>query len=283
MSRRSFGFAAGAAAGVAAAYWTFMSPYAQLIGHFPYRSRTERPVVALTFDDGPNEPYTSQIADYLGGKGIRATFFQVGRAVRAHPDVTARLARAGHVIGHHSDTHQFTRYLHRDSLREELAAGLTTFAEVGLHPALYRPPWLLRIPALFPLLREHGLQPVSGAFCHPLEVLQPSGRRIARGALARARPGAIVIFHDGFDGHPGNRAETVHAVRIVVETLERRGYGFATVDDLLGVPAYNHPGRSGGALLRWPRPTNTGRVLRPVGHAVADRFRHHRPTALWRT
>src|SRR3954453_19700162 len=105
-----------------------MSPYAQLLGPFPHRSRTGRPEVALTFEDGPNEPYTSQIADYLGGKGIRATFFQVGRAVRAHPDVTARLARAGHVIGHHSDTHQFTRYLHRDSLREELAAGLTTFA-----------------------------------------------------------------------------------------------------------------------------------------------------------
>jgi peptidoglycan/xylan/chitin deacetylase (PgdA/CDA1 family) len=240
MSRRSLGFGvgAGAAAGVGAAYWTFMSPYAQLLGPFPYRSRTERPVVALSFDDGPNEPYTSHLADYLDGKGIRATFFQVGRAVRAHPDVTTRLARQGHVIGHHSDTHQFTRFLRRDTLREEVIAGLATFAELGLHPALYRPPWLLRTPALFPLLREHGLRPVSGAFCHPLEVLQPSGPLIARGAIARARPGAIVIFHDGFDGHPGNRAETVQAVRIVVETLERRGYQFTTVDDLLGLPAY---------------------------------------------
>jgi hypothetical protein len=69
-----------------------------------------------------------------------------------------------------------------------------------------------------------------------------------------------VIFHDGFDGHPGNRAQTVHAVKIAVETLERRGYRFTTVDDLLGVPAYNHPGRSGGALRRSARPTTTGRA-----------------------
>ena len=226
------------AVGAAAGYWTFMSPYAQLLGQFPYRARTGRRVVALTFDDGPNEPYTGQIADYLGSQGIRGTFFQVGRAVRAHPEVTRGLVRAGHVVGHHSDTHRFSRCLSRDSLEEELVSGLATFAELGLHPALYRPPWLLRVPALFPLLRAHGLRPVSGSFCHPLEVAQIDAHRIARAAVAQARPGAIMIFHDGHDGHAGDRAQTVRAVRLVVEGLRRRGYGFVPVDELLGVPAY---------------------------------------------
>jgi peptidoglycan/xylan/chitin deacetylase (PgdA/CDA1 family) len=227
-----------AAAGLGAGYWTCMSPYAQLLGTFPFRARVDRSVVALTFDDGPNEPYTSQIADLLESRNIRATFFQVGKAVRAHPEVTTRLVRAGHVIGHHSDTHRFTRCLRRDTLRQELAAGTAAFAELGLYPALYRPPWLLRVPALFPLLREFGLRPVSGTFCHPLEVLQPPGRRIARAAVGQARPGSILIFHDGFDGHPGDRAQTVSAVEIAVDALQRRGYAFCTVDELLGVPAY---------------------------------------------
>jgi peptidoglycan-N-acetylglucosamine deacetylase len=56
--------------------------------------------------------------------------------------------------------------------------------------------------------------------------------------LAKARPGSIVIFHDGYDGHAGNRASTVAAARIVVDKLSKQGYQFVTVDELLGIPAY---------------------------------------------
>jgi peptidoglycan-N-acetylglucosamine deacetylase len=56
--------------------------------------------------------------------------------------------------------------------------------------------------------------------------------------LAKARPGSILIFHDGVDARGGHRANTVAAVRIVITELTRRGYRFVTVDDLLGIPAY---------------------------------------------
>ncbi|MGZ0153532.1 polysaccharide deacetylase family protein [Kribbella sp. WER1] len=230
---------AGVAAGVGAAYWLMMSPYSQLFGPFPYRGRGGARTVALTFDDGPNEPYTSQLVDYLDGEGITATFFQVGRAVQRYPEVTARLAEAGHVIGLHGYTHDFTQYLRRDTLADELERGLDAFAEVGIRPALYRPPWLLRIPALHGLARQHGLQLVSGEFCHPLEVAQPSPERIARLAVRVTRPGSMLIFHDGRDGKGGPRAATVESVKLVVEGLRAKGYTFTTVDHLLGVPAYH--------------------------------------------
>ena len=233
--RRIAGLAAGT---VAAAYWLMMSPYSQTLGAFPYRGPTGRRVVALTFDDGPNEPHTSRLADYLDAEGIPATFFQVGRAVLRFPEVTARLASAGHVIGLHGYTHDFTRYLRRSTLAEDLEKGMDAFAQVGIRPALYRPPWLLRIPALPGLLNHHGLQVVSGEFCHPLEVAQPSPERIARQALRGARPGSIIIFHDGRDGKGGNRAATVDAVKLLVDRLREQGYDFTTVDHLLGVPAY---------------------------------------------
>jgi peptidoglycan-N-acetylglucosamine deacetylase len=60
--------------------------------------------------------------------------------------------------------------------------------------------------------------------------------------LAKVRPGSIVIFHDGYDGHDGNRASTVTAAKIVVDQLRRDGFGFVTVDELLAVPAYQHDG-----------------------------------------
>ena len=237
--RRAAGLTAGSVAALGAwSYWLCMSPYSQALGPFPYRGAANGKIVALTFDDGPNEPYTSRIADFLNERGIKATFFQVGRAVDRHPEVTTRLATAGHVIGHHGYTHDFTRYLRPRTLAEDVERGTDAFTRRGIRPALYRPPWLLRIPALPRILRAHQLQVVSGQFCHVLEVFQPSPSRIARRALAKARPGAILIFHDGFDGHHGYRGSTVEAVKIVVDRLREQGYSFVTIDELLAVPAY---------------------------------------------
>jgi peptidoglycan-N-acetylglucosamine deacetylase len=227
---------AGAAAG--AGYWFCMSSYSQALGPFPYRGAPAGKAVALTFDDGPNEPYTSQIADILAERQIRATFFQVGRAVLRYQDVSRRLLADGHVIGNHSFTHEFTNCLSPRTVAHEVRMGQAALATIGLRPALYRPPWLLRVPALRGVLTQHGLRPVSGEFCHPLEVFQPRARLIADGVLAKARPGAIVIFHDGYDGHEGDRASTVAAARIVVDKLSAQGYRFVTVDELLGIPAY---------------------------------------------
>jgi peptidoglycan-N-acetylglucosamine deacetylase len=229
----------GSGIGLAASYWTLMSPYSQLLGFFPYRAPASGRVAALTFDDGPNEPYTSQIADFLDDRGIKATFFQVGRCVERHPDVTVRLARAGHVIGNHGYSHQFHRCLSRRALRKELRDAQQVFLRhLGRQPALYRPPWLLRTPALFSILRNRSLQAISGEFCHPLEVFQPAPERIARGVLAKVRPGSIIIFHDGFDARGGDRSSTVGAVKLVVNRMSQAGYEFTTVDRLLGVPAY---------------------------------------------
>ncbi len=232
-----------ASGALAAAYWLLMSSYSQALGPFPHRSRNPEKVVALTFDDGPNPPYTEQIAQILSARGVSATFFQVGRCVQRHPGTTAALAAAGHVIGNHSFSHRFSRCLlgpsqHYELLRtQEILHGL-----LGRTPTLYRPPWLLRVPPLLRTLEQQGMHPVSGVFCHPLEVTQWSAARIAAAAIRRTRPGRVLIFHDGVDGRGGNRAATVAAVEIVVDTLRARGYRFVTVDQLLTVPAYTDRG-----------------------------------------
>jgi peptidoglycan/xylan/chitin deacetylase (PgdA/CDA1 family) len=229
---------AAAAAGVGASYWLGMSSYSQAFGYFPYRGATGEKKIALTFDDGPNEPYTSELAGLLRDRDVRATFFQVGRAVLRFPEVTKRLAYDGHLIGNHGFTHEFPTYLNRRALTEDVRNGMDALATVGIRPALYRPPWLLRIPSLNAVLKEEGLQAVSGEFCHALEVFQPSAELIAKGVLAKAGPGSIIIFHDGWDGKGANRASTVAAAAIVIDQLARDGYSFVTVDEMLGLPAY---------------------------------------------
>ncbi|MDQ2850674.1 MAG: polysaccharide deacetylase family protein [Actinomycetota bacterium] len=89
-----------------------MSSQSQLLGPFPGEGDLhgqERPCVALTFDDGPNEPYTSALAELLARRAVLATFFQVGQAVDRFPQTTAALVAAGHVVGHHSYTHHMHR------------------------------------------------------------------------------------------------------------------------------------------------------------------------------
>ncbi len=229
----------GLAGAVAAGYWTMFSSYSQLLGWFPFRATTGEKVIALTFDDGPNEPYTSQIADFLAAAAVRATFFQVGTCVQRHPEVTARLLRDGHVIGNHSHSHSMIRCVRPSAQRVETeTAQRVLTAALGRTPALYRPPWLLRTPTLGAILRRHRLQPISGEFCHAFEVFQPSPVRIAGRALAKARPGAVLIFHDGFDARGGNRANTVAATKLVVTKLIDDGYRFVTIDELFDIPAY---------------------------------------------
>lgn len=229
----------GAGVCIGSLYWLCMSPYSQLQGDFPYHGDTDERLVAITFDDGPNQPYTSQIASLLADYGIKATFFQPGACVERYPEVTQELFSAGHVIGSHAYSHQFGKYLHLKSIQQEIEQADAVFAKyLGVLPSLYRPPWLLRIPGSLAMIRSHFLQPVSGEFCHSLEVFQPNPTRIARGAVSKAKPGAFILFHDGFDAKGGNRSQTVKAVKITIERLSNAGYGFTTVDKLLGVPAY---------------------------------------------
>ena len=70
---RRAGVAAAAAVVIGGLYWVFLSPYSQLFGRYPWRGGDGDRVVALTFDDAPNEPYTSQIAQVLEDRGVRAT------------------------------------------------------------------------------------------------------------------------------------------------------------------------------------------------------------------
>jgi peptidoglycan/xylan/chitin deacetylase (PgdA/CDA1 family) len=130
-------------------------------------------------------------------------------------------------------------YLRWGAFAGEIERTQEIFRQVlGREPALVRTPWLWRQPVILSMLARRGLTPVSGLFAHALEVFQVDAARIASRAIAKARPGAIIIFHDGYNARGGVRAETVEAVRRTVDGLHERGYRFVTVDQLLGIPAY---------------------------------------------
>lgn len=222
-----------------AAYYALFRPSTQLFGDMPFRAETPERVVALTFDDGPNEPFTSRLVDLLGDKRVAATFFQVGICVERYGGLSAQMMAAGHVIGNHSYSHRLRNYVTQPSLALDIArAQAVLTAELGCAPALFRPPYLCHPPAMVGAARRQGLAVVSGTRPHPREFTQIPAARLAQWAVARAHPGSILIFHDGVNARGGFRGQTVDAVRRVVDDLADQGYRFVTVDKLLGLPAY---------------------------------------------
>ncbi len=227
------------ATGLTVAARAGLGPTSQVFGSFPFRAPTSERTVALTFDDGPNEPWTSRLLDTLADKGVPATFFQVGRCARRHPEVTRRVVAEGHVLGNHSESHTFSRYATEPTQRREVERGRATLREVsGREPLLYRPPWLCHWPWVLRGIAGTGSQVVSGTFASPFELFQPRPEVLVAGAVRRARPGAIVILHDGREARGGDRRASVAAVGPLVDRLRDSGYSFTTVDRLLGVPAY---------------------------------------------
>ena len=192
------------------------------------------PVVALTFDDGPRDPYTAQILDVLRDQGVLATFFLIGENVERYPALAKRILREGHAIGNHSFSHRALPSLAGASVRGEIdRADRAIQTATGLRPRLFRPPY----GSIDPRLRgPNGLLASRGhtVVLWSVEVNDWSTRsaqRVALRTLTRVRPGSIVLLHDG----GGDRAHVVIATRWMIANLSQRGFTMVTVPDLLAM------------------------------------------------
>ena len=227
------------------AFATFW-PRSNLFGKTYWRGDTDRKVVALSFDDGPNEPYTSRVLDILKREHVSATFFLVGVNVNRYPAAAARIVKDGHVVGNHSEFHHIPFAL-------ESAAQLQTdvsAAEESIHqatgqlPRLFRPPQGLRSPWLMNVLARDSLINVAWDDApgdwDPLPV-----ETIVARTVGAARPGSIILLHDGMNATPGaDQSATVQALPGIIEGLRKRGFRCVTLPELLHCPA---------TLSAWPR------------------------------
>ncbi len=189
----------------------------------------EQPVVALTFDDGPNPPYTGRILDVLDRYRVPATFFCVGLHALAHHEELARMAAAGHQIANHTWSHPFLPDLSHGELRAQLERTDEAIGEVvgGEGPRMFRPPYGSRTPEVLSWLTEHKAT-IALWDVEPFDWALPGPQEITRLVLEQTRPGSVILLHDG----GGDRSQTAEALPAVIEGLLARGYGFARLDEL---------------------------------------------------
>jgi peptidoglycan-N-acetylglucosamine deacetylase len=215
-----------------------VSPWSNAFGTTHWTGSNRDRVVALTFDDGPNEPYTSEVLSVLRREHVRATFFLIGERVRRDPSIAARIVGEGHVVGNHSDTHPFgLAFESSDRIQGEInRAEITIHNATGIYPHLFRPPQGLRSPWLMRVAQGDSLDTVTWDDS-AIDWNRVTAQQLSDRVVANAHPGAIILLHDGLNLAPGtDRSVVVRGLTSVIERLRAKGYRFVTVPELFKEP-----------------------------------------------
>lgn len=232
MNRRLVRVGALAAVVLAALYggWRLArSTTYQLLGDIVARVDVDRPVAAITFDDGPSPMNTPRVLAVLRRHGVKATFFMIGESVAKYPEVAAAVAAEGHEGANHSYSHRRMVLVTPGFVHREITDTDRLLRDAGFAGVLpFRPPYGKKLLVLPYVLRELGKTTVMwDAEAHDTESQDPVV--LGRNVLAHVRPGSIVLFHDGGAAKPG----TVEALDAVLAALRARGFELTTVSSLL--------------------------------------------------
>ena len=217
----------GAAAVLGAAAHAAFERNSPIFGRALGRLPTTRRHVALTFDDGPNPTATGRVLEALDAAGVPATFFLLGKHVDRWPELAREILAAGHQLGNHGYHHRKLHLRGPTYVRRDLSMGADAIERAtGARPSFFRAPHGFRSPWVTHIARELGQRTV-GWSLGVWDSDRPGADVIARRALVGARPGSILLLHDG-DGYDpaGDRTQTALALPAIIDGLRGRGYEF---------------------------------------------------------
>ncbi len=217
---RSAPGATGAAAATQSAALTRLAA----LGLPVYCGGRGKPLVALTFDDGPG-PYTKLAIKKLRQHHLQATFFLVGKSINSYPGL-ARLERPVGAVGDHTMTHPFLPGLSLSGMAREIADARPLIEQSSGQPvAVFRPPYGAHNPAIDAEARSLGLVEVIWTV-DSADSLGADYAGISRNVIAGLHPGSIILMHE-------NRGQTIRALATIIPALARSGLRTVTLPELL--------------------------------------------------
>lgn len=224
------------AAGVAtAAGYQSMAPTGQWYGRTFASGTPGSRQIALTYDDGPNDPHTLRLLEVLAKHDVQATFFMIGRFVRERPDIARAVAAAGHTIGNHTFTHPRLIFKSAAQTHIELLNCRAALSDaVGEHSNLFRPPFGGRRPATLRVARELGMETVMwNVTGYDWKAPRASVIETKVAQQVHAGGGDVILLHDGYHrGMGADRAQTVIATDNLIRRYKDQEYKFVTVDEM---------------------------------------------------
>ena len=185
-------------------------------------------LVALTFDDGPSDPYTGQYLDILEKYGIHATFFMLGPQISEHPDTVQRVISDGNQVASHTWSHKQLTTLGESELKEELTKSFSALSDVGVSTTTMRQPYGFINTNVW--LYSGGSMTTAVFWSHDSEDWKrPGASAIVSNATSNMYSGAVILMHDG----GGNREQDVEALPQIIEAWQNAGYRFVTISELM--------------------------------------------------
>lgn len=201
----------------------------QLFGDVISRVETEKPYVALTFDDGPSKAFTQNVLDTLKTHSVQATFFVTGREAELNPHHMKAIVEAGHELGNHGYSHSRMVLLSPTSVRGELNRTDSAIRQAGYSGVIhFRPPYGTRLFVLPWVLRKQNRLTVMWNLA-PDDDHRRSKKDIISLALGGAKPGSIILLHPMYR----SRQNTRDALGAIIEGLRRKGLEPVKVSKLL--------------------------------------------------
>ncbi|UUZ81653.1 polysaccharide deacetylase family protein [Paenibacillus sp. P26] len=192
---------------------------------------TDQKWIAITFDDGPNPVYTPQILDLLKQYNAKATFFVLGKRVQMYPAIAIREVNEGHEIANHTFDHHFLKNYPAQKLVDEIRQTQEVIFDITEQmPHVFRPPGGFYNDALLDSMKEDKLTVVMWSWYQDTrDWRKPGVDKIVSQVLSNVHNGDIILFHD----LQGDCSQTVEALKRILPELQRRGYQFLTVSDLI--------------------------------------------------
>lgn len=209
------------------------------------RGGKDSSAVALTFDDGPDPLTTPFLLNILARRGVKATFFVIGRKAEKYPDLMENILRAGHCIGNHTYRHDvFVMAKSGKTLAQEIDLAQEVFQRFNIRPLAFRPPAGVVGPRLGPLLWERQM------VCIHYRCRGPDmGNRRIRGLsgkiLKKIRPGDIVLLHDSCPDPVDFRADQwLGEIERILDGISGKGLEVVPLPELIRRPvmagAFSH-------------------------------------------
>lgn len=226
--------AAGLASATIAGYHAIW-PTSQAYGRTFIGTPGKGKYLALTFDDGPNDPHTLDLLQVLARHRVQATFFLIGKYVRQRPDIVQQIISGGHEIGNHTYSHPNLVFVGSERLRLELNECRMALADAGVtmqSKQLFRPPFGARRPSTLRIARAMDYVPVMWSVT-AYDWKRTTAERVEAHIRRQTTGGDVILLHDGGHRHMGaDRKHTVVATERIIRRYQDEGFAFVRVSDL---------------------------------------------------
>ena len=219
---------------LAALLWFFFRPP---FGKNMVRLNTDQRIVALTYDDGPNPPYTGQLLNVLAKHNVKATFFMIGNRIERYPETVRRVITEGHEVGNHTYSHPVLGFLPPSYVQRQIERTDDLLQQYDIaKDSVFRAPLLTRfLPVAYVLAKLDRTHISCNVWSWDWTTQNPDKitETVLKQTLSSTGAGSIIVLHDGkAENKKANRSGTIEATDRIITALKQDGYQFVRLSDV---------------------------------------------------